>query len=86
MNLLTTSSKSAEITNIEWTVIKDIQVTLYNPNSSSRIECTALYVPEENKPIGGGSGLTIASIAQVKIDVPPSYEKKDLKDFRIICR
>ena len=63
INLLTTtSSKSAEITNIEWTVLKDIQVTLYNPNSTSRIECTALYVPEEIKPIGS-SGRTIASIA-----------------------
>ena len=54
INLLTTtSSKSAEITNIEWTVLKDIQVTLYNPNSTSRIECTVLYVPKENKHIGG---------------------------------
>ena len=84
--LITIPSKAAEVTNIEWTVLKDIQVTLYNPNSTSRIECTALYVPEENKPIGGGSGLTVGAVAQVRIDVPPSYEKKGLLDFKIICQ
>ena len=84
--LITNPSKAAEITNIEWTVLKDIQVTLYNPNSTSGIECTALYVPEENKPIGGWSGGTVGAVAQVRIDVPPSYEKKNLSDFKIICK
>ena len=84
--LITTPSKAAEVTNIEWTSLKDIQVTLYNPNSTSRIDCTALYVPEENKPIGGGSGRTIAAVAQVIIDIPRSYEKKGLLDFKIICQ
>lgn len=83
--LITNPSKAGEITNIEWSVLNDIQVTVYNPNSSSRVECTALYVPEENKPIGGGSGITRGAIAQVRIDVPPSYEEKNLSDFKILC-
>ena len=78
---------SSQITNIEWTVIKDIQVTVYKPNPESleKAKCTAFYIPENNKPIGGGESFYNAGIAQVKIDVPKSYEQKILENFKLTC-
>ena len=81
----TSKSYSNEITNIEWTFLKDIQVTLYNPGSQKKASCTAFYKPSDNKPIGGAIGFYRGGIAQVNINIPDSYEKKNLVDFKITC-
>ena len=80
-------SYSNEITNIEWDLAKNIQVTLYNPGSGLRekVSCTAFYKPSDNKPIGGAIGFYRGGIAQVNINIPESYEKKNLADFKITC-
>ena len=81
-------SYSLEITNIEWSFLKDIEVTLYNPNAGryDKASCTAFYKPENNKPIGGESSFFDSGIATVRIDVPGSYERKNLNDFEIKCK
>ena len=88
LNLLFLNTvKALEITNIEWTVLGDIQVTVYDPeNYTARVTCTAFYIPENNKPIGGGSASFTARIAQVRIDLPNSYTKKNLNTFKIDCK
>ena len=79
--------KALEITNIEWTVLGDIQVTIYEAKENDiKISCTAFYIPENNKPIGGGFSYTNGNIAQVRIDLPGSYEKKNLSSFKIDCK
>lgn len=86
--LITNPSKALEITNIEWNILKYIEVTVYEPNAKAydSVSCTAFYKPENNKPIGGSDGLYKAGIAQVNINLPGSYEKKNLSDFKIICK
>ena len=75
---------SKEITNIEWSILNDIQVTVFDSSAYS-VSCTAFYIPENNKPIGGGGATFQGNIAQVRIDVPKSYERKSLSDFKITC-
>ena len=86
--LIINSSKAAEITNVEWNILQDIQVTVYEPsaNDLSSARCTAFYIPEDNKPIGGDTGLYRAGIAQVTISVPNSFKKKSLQNFKITCK
>tara|TARA_Y100001970_G_C13424512_1_gene458203 strand:+ start:108 stop:404 length:297 start_codon:yes stop_codon:yes gene_type:complete len=81
-------ANSSQITNIEWTILKDIQVTLYKPNARSldKATCTAFYIPENNKPIGGGFGYYDGGVAQVRISLPRSYNTKILKNFKITCK
>jgi len=79
-----TNAFSKEITNIEWSILDDIQVTVFE-NSMGRVSCTAFYIPENNKPIGGGSASFSGNVAQVRIDVPKSYHRKSLSDFKITC-
>ena len=81
----TSKSYSNEITNIEWNYSRDIQITLYNPGSSSKVSCTAFYTPLDNRPIGGAFSFYQGGIAQVNINIPNSYEKKNLVDFKITC-
>ena len=85
--LISNPSKAAKITNVEWNILQDIQITLYEPTARnlSQAGCTVFYIPEENKPIGGDTGLFRAGIAQVTVSVPNSYKRKDLKNFEIVC-
>jgi hypothetical protein len=78
---------NAKITNVEWSIIKTIDVTVYDPsiNDLTMANCTAFYIPEDNKPIGGGKAYYEAGISQVTIRVPSSYKKKDIKNFKIDC-
>lgn len=91
LNLLITNplkANDANITNIEWNVLQDIQITVYNPSAVnlSSANCTVFYIPEDTKPIGGDTGLYRAGIAQVTVSVPNSYKKKNLKNFKIVCK
>jgi uncharacterized membrane protein len=86
--LITNTSKAAEITNVEWDVLRELQVTVYEPSAKdlSYARCTAFYIPEDNKPIGGDTAFYRAGISQVTISVPNSYRGKDLKNFEITCK
>ena len=86
--LITNTSKAVEITNVQWNSIDYLLVTVYNPNTQElgKAKCTAFYIPEDNKPIGGGENYYSAGIAQVTIKVPNSYKRKDTKNFKIICK
>lgn len=77
----------AKITNVEWSIIKTIDVTVYDPsiNDLTMANCVAFYIPENNKPLGGGRAYYEAGISQVTIRVPSSYKKKDIKNFKIDC-
>jgi len=79
---------NAKITNVEWSILKDLQITLYEPSARnlSDASCTVFYIPEDNKPIGGDTGLYRAGIAQVKVTLPNSYKIKPLKNFKIVCK
>ena len=78
-------SYSNEITNIEWNILGDIQVTVFSQNSSNKVSCTAFYLPENEKAIGGDFSFYKGSVAQIVIDVPNSYSKKPISDFKILC-
>ena len=86
--LIINPSKAAKITNVEWNVYKEIQVTVYEPSARdlSKARCTAFYIPEDNKPIGGDTGYYRAGISQVTINIPNSFKKKALQNFKITCK
>ena len=89
LNLIITNPlKALEVTNVEWSSLSTIFVTVYDPEITdlTTANCTAFYIPENNKPIGGGRNFYEAGIAQISISVPKSFRKKDIKNFKITCK
>jgi hypothetical protein len=89
LNLIITNPlKALEVTNVEWSSLSTIFVTVYDPEITdlTTANCTAFYIPEDNKPIGGGRNFYEAGIAQISISVPKSFRKKDIKNFKITCK
>jgi len=87
--LITNPSKALEVTNVEWSSLgSNISVTVYDPEITdlTTANCTAFYIPENNKPIGGGRNFYEAGISQIIVSVPSSFKKKNIKDFKITCK
>ena len=86
--LITNTSKALEVTNVEWSILNNISVTVYDPEITdlTTANCTAFYIPEDNKPIGGGRNFYEAGISQISISVPKSYKKLNIKNFKITCK
>lgn len=86
INFITISHSLAnDITNIEWNILGDIQVTVFSQNNTGKVSCTAFYKPENEKAVGGNYSYYRGSVAQITIDVPNSYNNKLISDFKILC-